>query len=111
MKSAGPHFDGAEERVAPRLAGRAADYPMLSRRRAETGTACVGFMVGLTGKVENLELKKQRLQPTGDAALAAVHESLSKPYLENGAPVRAAYTSVRLQPAGLSTTEATDLTD
>jgi periplasmic protein TonB len=69
------------------------DYPALSRRRGETGVAYVRFVVGLSGQIESIELKKSsgygRLD---DAALAAMHESSCKPYLEDGQPVRAAYT-------------------
>jgi protein TonB len=70
----------------------APEYPALSRRRSETGTAVVRFVVGLTGKIENIELKKtsgsSRLD---DAALDAMRASACKPYKENGEPVRAAY--------------------
>jgi periplasmic protein TonB len=69
------------------------DYPTLSKRRGETGVAYVSFVVGLTGQIESIDLKKSsgygRLD---DAALAAMHESSCKPYLEDGQPVRAAYT-------------------
>jgi periplasmic protein TonB len=69
------------------------EYPSLSKRRGETGTAYVKFVVGLTGKLENVELKKSSgFSRLDDAALAAVHASACKPYLENGQPVRAAYT-------------------
>jgi periplasmic protein TonB len=75
------------------------DYPMLSKRRGETGIVYVSFVVGLTGQIENIELKNSsgygRLD---DAALGAMRESSCKPYLENGEPVRAAYT----QPFGFS---------
>jgi len=68
------------------------DYPALSRRRGETGTAYVRFVVGLTGKLEDIELKKSSgFSRLDDAALAAVHASACKPYLENGQPIRAAY--------------------
>src|ERR1700761_909472 len=68
------------------------DYPALSRRRGETGTAYVRFVVGLTGNLENIELKKSSgYDRLDDAALAAVRASACKPYLENGQPVRAAY--------------------
>ncbi|MEA3111409.1 MAG: periplasmic protein TonB, partial [Caballeronia sp.] len=50
------------------------------------------FVVGLTGRIENIELKKtsgsSRLD---DAALDAMRASACKPYKENGEPVRAAY--------------------
>ncbi len=69
------------------------DYPTLSRRRGETGVAYVRFVVGLTGQVESIELKKSSgYSRLDDAALAAMHESSCKPYLEDGQPVRAAYT-------------------
>ncbi|CAH2917572.1 MAG: putative TonB-dependent receptor [uncultured Paraburkholderia sp.] len=69
------------------------DYPALSRRRGETGTAYVKFVVGLTGKLENIELKKSSgFSRLDDAALATAHASACKPYLEDGQPVRAAYT-------------------
>ncbi|RDK01641.1 energy transducer TonB [Paraburkholderia lacunae] len=69
------------------------EYPSLARRRGETGTAYVKFVVGLTGKLENIELKKSSgFSRLDDAALAAVHASACKPYLENGQPIRAAYT-------------------
>ncbi|WP_029972067.1 energy transducer TonB [Paraburkholderia graminis] len=69
------------------------DYPALSRRRGETGTAYVKFVVGLTGKLENIELKKSSgFSRLDDAALAAAHASACKPYLEDGQPIRAAYT-------------------
>jgi protein TonB len=68
------------------------DYPSLSRRRGETGTAYVKFVVGLSGKLESIELKKSSgFSRLDDAALAAVRASACKPYLENGQPVRAAY--------------------
>jgi protein TonB len=69
------------------------DYPTLSRRRAETGTAYVHFVVGLTGKIENIELKRSSgYSRLDDAAVDAMRQSSCKPYLENGEPVRAAYT-------------------
>jgi protein TonB len=69
------------------------DYPALSRRRGETGTAYVRFVVGLTGNLENVELKKSSgYDRLDEAALSAVRASSCKPYLENGVPIRAAYT-------------------
>jgi periplasmic protein TonB len=69
------------------------EYPSLSKRRGETGTAYVKFVVGLTGRLENIELKKSSgFDRLDDAAVAAAHASACKPYLENGQPVRAAYT-------------------
>ncbi|HZZ10966.1 MAG TPA: energy transducer TonB [Paraburkholderia sp.] len=68
------------------------DYPSLSRRRGETGVAFVSFVVGLSGKIESVQLKKSSgFSRLDDAAVAAMHASACKPYLENGQPVRAAY--------------------
>ncbi|TCG03119.1 energy transducer TonB [Paraburkholderia steynii] len=69
------------------------DYPALSRRHGETGRALVRFVVGLTGKIESIELKKSSGYDRLDqAALDAMHASSCKPYLENGEPIRATYT-------------------
>ncbi|QGZ61826.1 energy transducer TonB [Paraburkholderia acidisoli] len=69
------------------------EYPALSRRRGETGTAMVHFVVGLTGKIENVQLTKSSgYSRLDDAAVQALHDSSCKPYLEDGQPVRAAYT-------------------
>jgi protein TonB len=71
----------------------APDYPALSRRRGEAGTAYVRFVVGLTGKIENVELKKSSgFDRLDDAALSAMRSSSCKPYLENGQAIRATYT-------------------
>jgi protein TonB len=69
------------------------DYPALSKRRGETGTVYVNFVVGLSGKIENIELKKSSgFSRLDDAAVDAIRSSTCKPYLENGQPVRAAHT-------------------
>jgi protein TonB len=69
------------------------DYPALSKRRGETGTAYVRFVVGLSGTIESIELKKSSgYNRLDDAAVAAMHDSACKPYVENGEPVRATYT-------------------
>jgi protein TonB len=68
------------------------DYPAMARRRGESGTAVVRFVVGLTGAIENIELKRSSGSPTLDqAALDAMHQSACKPYKENGEAIRAAY--------------------
>lgn len=68
------------------------DYPALSRRRGESGTAVVKFVVGLTGNIEDIALKKSSGSPRlDDAAVAAMHASACKPYKENGEAIRAAY--------------------
>ncbi|HEX3381749.1 MAG TPA: energy transducer TonB [Paraburkholderia sp.] len=69
------------------------DYPQLSKRRHETGIASVRFVIGLNGKLENIELAKSSgFSRLDDAAVAAVHASACKPYLENGQPIRAVFT-------------------
>jgi periplasmic protein TonB len=75
------------------------DYPALSRRRGETGTADVRFVVGPTGAIESAELAKSSGYPRlDDAALAAMRESACRPYIENGTPMRVTYT----QPFGFA---------
>jgi periplasmic protein TonB len=68
------------------------DYPDLSRRRSESGTAVVYFVVGLTGRIEDIQLQKSSgYTRLDDAALDAMRGSACRPYLENGKPIRAAY--------------------
>lgn len=64
-------------------------YPALSRRRNETGSVTVKFVVGLTGQPEAVELKSSSgYSRLDEAALAAVRDSTCRPFLENGAPTR-----------------------
>ncbi|WP_181969724.1 TonB family protein [Paraburkholderia sp. DHOC27] len=68
------------------------DYPDLSQRRNESGTAIVRFVVGLSGHIESAQLEKSSgFARLDDAALAAIHAGVCQPYRENGAAVRAAY--------------------
>lgn len=68
------------------------DYPDVSKRRSESGTAVVRFVVGLTGHIETAQLQKSSGYPRlDDAALAAIHAGVCQPYRENGEVVRAAY--------------------
>jgi protein TonB len=68
------------------------DYPDISKRRGENGTAIVGFVVGLTGRIEDVHLQKSSGHPRLDeAALDAIHTSACQPYKENGTAIRAAY--------------------
>ncbi len=68
------------------------DYPDISKRRGENGTAIVGFVVGLTGRIEDVHLQKSTGHPRLDeAALDAIHTSACQPYKENGTAIRAAY--------------------
>lgn len=68
------------------------DYPDVSKRRSESGTAIVRFVVGLSGRIETVELQKSSGYPRlDDAALAAIHAGVCQPYRENGEAVRAAY--------------------
>ena len=67
-------------------------YPDVSKRRNESGTAIVRFVVGLSGRIETAQLQKSSGYPRlDDAALAAVHDGTCQPYRENGEAVRAAY--------------------
>lgn len=69
------------------------EYPALSRRRGETGTAEVKFVIGLTGAIESTVLAKSSgYARLDDAAMAAMRASSCQPYLENGVAVRATYT-------------------
>lgn len=69
------------------------DYPAMSRRRGETGTALVKLVVGVTGKIENVQLQKSSGSPRlDDAALDAVRSSACSPYKENGEAIRATAT-------------------
>lgn len=75
------------------------DYPALSRRRGEMGTADVRFVVGATGTIESVQLAKSSGYPRlDDAALAAMRASSCRPYVENGTPIRVTYT----QPFGFA---------
>ncbi|WP_175026450.1 MULTISPECIES: energy transducer TonB [Burkholderia] len=68
-------------------------YPSMSRRRGETGTAYVHFIIGVTGKIESVQLQKSSGYPRLDeAALEATRASTCPPYLENGQAIRAAHT-------------------
>ncbi|WP_246217153.1 energy transducer TonB [Paraburkholderia panacisoli] len=68
------------------------DYPEISKRRSESGTAVVRFVVGLGGGIETVQLQKSSgYDRLDEAALAAVHASVCRPYSENGTVVRAAY--------------------
>lgn len=64
----------------------------MSKRRRENGTAIVRFVVGLTGRIDTMQLQKSSgYARLDEAALAAVHASACQPYSENGVVMRAAY--------------------
>jgi protein TonB len=68
------------------------DYPDISKRRNESGTAVIRFVVGLSGHIETVQLERSSgYSRLDDAALAAVHAGACQPYRENGEAVRAAY--------------------
>lgn len=70
----------------------APDYPDVSKRRGESGTALVRFVVGLSGRIESVQLQKSSgYARLDEAALAAIHAGTCQTYRENGEPVRAAY--------------------
>jgi len=69
------------------------DYPSMSKRRGETGTAVIRLTVGLSGKIENVTLQKSSgSSRLDDAALEAVRGSACSPYKENGEAIRATAT-------------------
>jgi protein TonB len=71
------------------------DYPDPSKRRGENGTAIVRFVVGLSGRIEDIQLQKSSGYPRlDDAALGAIHASECQPYTENGEAIRAAYSQL-----------------
>ncbi len=70
-----------------------AAYPSMSKRRGETGVVKVRFVVGLTGKIESAQVvQSSGFARLDDAALDAIRSSPCQPYLQNGQPMRAAYT-------------------
>ncbi|MFP3506171.1 energy transducer TonB [Burkholderia sp. SIMBA_062] len=69
------------------------DYPSMSRRRGESGTAYIRFVVGVTGKIESIDLEKSSGYPRlDDAARDAMRSTTCRPYIENGQAIRAART-------------------
>ncbi len=78
------------------------DYPSMSRRRGESGTAYVHFVVSVTGKIESIDLQKSSGYPRLDeAALAAMRATTCRPYIENGQAIRA----TRIQPYNFGLTD------
>ncbi|WP_343671710.1 energy transducer TonB [Paraburkholderia heleia] len=70
----------------------APDYPEASKRRGESGTSVVRFVVGLSGKIESVQLQRSSgYTRLDEAALAAIEGGTCQTYRENGEPVRAAY--------------------
>ena len=66
------------------------DYPALSRRRGETGTAVIQFVVDTAGRVESAHIKSSSgFSRLDDAALAAALASPCTPYMEAGQAVKA----------------------
>ena len=80
------HVDHADCRIVKPA------YPELSKRRDETGTATVRFVIGTTGAIDTVTLvKSSGFARLDDAAVQALRESTCQPYVENGAPIRASY--------------------
>ncbi|MEC5404533.1 TonB family protein [Paraburkholderia sp. MPAMCS5] len=68
------------------------DYPDMSKRRNETGTTVVRFVVGVDGHIETAQVQTgSGYARLDDAALAAIHAGTCRPYREHGVAVRAAY--------------------
>lgn len=64
------------------------DYPAMSRRRGETGTSVVQITIGVSGKIEKVELRKSSgSSRLDDAALQAARDSACSPYKENGVAI------------------------
>lgn len=64
-------------------------YPELSKRRGETGTASVRFVIGMSGSVESVTLARSSgFTRLDDAAIEALRESTCQPYVENGSAIR-----------------------
>jgi len=77
------HVDHAECRIVKPA------YPELSKRRGETGTATVRFVIGTTGAIDTVSLvKSSGFTRLDDAAVEALRASTCRPYLENGSPIR-----------------------
>ncbi|MEK6424894.1 MAG: TonB family protein [Burkholderia gladioli] len=69
------------------------DYPTLSKRRGETGTAMVRFVTDIGGQIGSVSLAKSSgFQRLDDAALDAARSSTCKPYKQDGQAMRASYT-------------------
>lgn len=80
------HVDHADCRIVKPA------YPELSKRRDETGTATVRFVIGTTGAIDTITLvKSSGFARLDDAAVQALRASTCQPYVENGAPIRASY--------------------
>ncbi len=90
-----PTMEIAAPKEGPKLVCqvREPEYPTLSKRRGETGTAVVRFVVGLSGQIESVKVvQSSGFQRLDEAAADAIRATPCKPYMENGQPMRAAYT-------------------
>jgi periplasmic protein TonB len=68
------------------------DYPEAARRRGESGTAVVRFVVGVDGRVERTELlRSSGYTRLDNAALDALRSSTCHPSLDGGVPVRVVF--------------------
>jgi len=68
------------------------DYPAMSMRHNESGTAVVRFVVGVDGHVESVKIQQSSgYQRLDDAALGAVRSGTCHPWKQAGVPVRVAY--------------------
>jgi len=67
-------------------------YPELSRRRGETGTATVRFVVGMGGAIDDITLAKSSgFSRLDEAAIGALRQSTCRPQIQNGSPVSGSY--------------------
>ena len=68
------------------------DYPEASRRRGESGTAVVRFVVGVDGRVESAKIQQSSgYARLDEAALDVLRSGTCRPWKEAGVPVRVAY--------------------
>ncbi|HTH61068.1 MAG TPA: energy transducer TonB [Paraburkholderia sp.] len=69
------------------------DYPEVSQRRNEIGTAVIRFVVGVDGRVESASVQQSSgYARLDDAALGAVRGGTCRPWKDGGVAVRVAYT-------------------
>lgn len=91
-----PPDDGnrrAEGRRTPELPDREGRLSVDVEAARRNGVVKVRFVVGLTGKIESAQVvQSSGFARLDDAALDAIRSSPCQPYLQNGQPMRAAYT-------------------
>jgi periplasmic protein TonB len=65
-------------------------YPVLSRRRKETGSVLISLVVNVQGEVESAAIKQSSgFDRLDQVARHAVQQGICRPYIKNGRPIRA----------------------